>query len=84
MKYILQHNGSVSTEYAVVVFDSIFEAYDSVASQSLDVSYTDNINDATKFTFIGDAWCILAQIEDDQAIKFNLDEWDVVPFIEEK
>lgn len=84
MKYILQHNGYGSTKYALVVFDSVFEASDSVTAQLLDISYTYNIDDATKFTLINDAWDILIQIEDDQDIKFDLDDWDVVPFMEEK
>ena len=84
MDYVLQHKGKYFTEYAVIVFDRMFEIDGAVTNQELDISYTDSIKDATKFTFINDAWDVLVQVEDDQEFKFDLDEWNVIPYVDEK
>lgn len=84
MDYVLQHKGKYFTEYAVITFDRMFEIDGAVVNQGLGISYTDCIKDATKFTFINDAWDVLVQVEDDQEIKFDLDEWSVIPYMEEK
>lgn len=82
MDYVLRHRSGMFTEYAVIVLGRMFEIEGAVGNQELDISYTDDIKDATKFTFINDAWEVLIQVEDDQKIKFDLNEWDVIPYME--
>ncbi|WNO47317.1 hypothetical protein [Vibrio phage vB_VibM_10AMN] len=84
MSYVLQHKNDLLKEYALIVFDCVYDVNGVLDEQAIDISYTDNIKYATKFSHNSDAWEVLVQVEEDQDIKFNLDDWNVVLYMEEK
>uniref|UniRef100_A0AB39AJH8 Uncharacterized protein n=1 Tax=Vibrio phage P018-4 TaxID=3229728 RepID=A0AB39AJH8_9CAUD len=81
MDYVLQHKGSVFAEYAVIVIDYMYCSQSTVGDGlTFSLSVTDEGRDATKFLSINDAFWILSQVVEEGIF----DNWDVLPYVEEK
>ena len=77
-EYVLINSVDGVKEYGIITISN-YLAYDVDDVEIIyDLCYTDNISDATKFTCIGTAFDIVGKV-----CNFP-EDWDVLPYVEEK
>lgn len=77
-KYVLINRTGGVTWYGIIVLDEYLTFDVEDVTIKYELSYTDNISDATKFTCIGAAFEMM------QEVCTSPEDWDVVPYMEEK